>query len=400
MGAIGGVVDFRKSNIDFSEFNTVRNAQVLRGRSGSVGYLDSGIGLFYNSDGVLKSEQPIFSERRGYKSSLVIDSFLCDVGFVMESYRTHGVEFVGMLNFPFSLALYDGERRMLILARDKKGKKPLYYSLMAGKVLFSSEPKGILSAKKENLRVDVNILSSYLTSPVGIYNASDIYMDIFEVRRGECILFTELGMSKFFYRENTEKKMSGRALFKFNDNIIEPFFDIESANIFSSLEDSLVAFDIPQFDIYMPSVCNVFSKADENNSVFRFADYLRRQNVSYSYERDDRFSAFYGKIGMGVMQKNDNQEYEQTEMQNQYILDVLLEAFFSLDKNDILFLRKIFGDTKMNCLLSFFDKKNIKKEDTALAARILGMIYQTIEWSKLRKLEFISEDKKIFSYAN
>ena len=54
----------------------------------------------------------------------------------------------------------------------------------------------------------------------------------------------------------------------------------------------------------------------------------------------------------------------------------------------------------MNCLLSFFDKKNIKKEDTALAARILGMIYQTIEWSKLRKLEFISEDKKIFSYAN
>ena len=87
-------------------------------------------------------------------------------------------------------------------------------------------------------------------------------------------------------------------------------------------------------------------------------------------------------------------------MQNQYILDVLLEAFFSLGKNDILFLRKIFGDSKMNCLLSFFDKKNIKKEDTAFVVRILGMIYQTIEWSKLRKLEFISEDNKKFYYTN
>ena len=226
----------------------------------------------------------------------------------MEAYRTHGVEFVGMLEFAFSLALYDGERRMLILARDKKGKKPLYYSLMAGKVLFSSEPKGILSAKKGNLRVDANILSSYLTSPVGIYNASDIYSDIFEVRCGECILFTEFGMSKFFYRENTEKKISRRASLKFSDNIIEPFFDIEQSDIFSSLEDSLVAFDIPQFDIYMPGICNIFSKADENNSMFRFADYIKRQNVSYSYEREDRLSAFYGKIGVGVMQKNDRYE--------------------------------------------------------------------------------------------
>lgn len=404
MGAIGGIVDFRNCNIDFSVFNSMRRAETLRGRKGSVAYLDSGVGMFYNSDEIFKSEQPIISKRRGYNTSLVIDSPLFDGRLALEGYRAYGVEFVGMLDISFALALYDSERRMLLLARDKKGKKPLYYTLKEGKVYFSSEAKGILEIRKQSVNVNRQILSAHLTSPIGIYGAADIYTDVFEVRCGECILFTDLGMSKFFYRENSHKKITSKASLKFNERAVEPFFEVDRDIVLSSLEDSLIAFDIPQFDSYMPSLCQLFSKADkEQNKVFQFKDLQKRQSLSYSYEREDRLSAFYGKAGVGVMVKGDESEYENIGNEKIKLVQILTDAFFSIDRNGMLLLRKIFGDAKMNYLLCIFDKNfenKKRKEDTEFIIRILGMIYQTIELSKLRELEFLPEEKKMYSYVS
>ena len=389
MGAIGGIVDFRNSNVDFSTLNGIRRALSLRGRGESVAYLDSGIGMFYNSDGIFESKQPILSERRGYKTSLVIDSPFLDGESVIEAYRVNGVEFIGMIGESFAIALYDAERRMLLLARDKKGKKPLYYSAKSGKVLFSSEPKGLLGVKKGATRVNKDVLSSHLTSPVGIYGASDIYPDIFEVRRGECILFSEFGMSKFFYRENTSKKISSRKRIKKEDAVIEPFCDINEQTVLSSLDDMLIAFDIPQFDIYMPSLCALFSNSDNKNAVFQFKDYVKRHSLSYSFEREDRLNSFYGKFGVGVMTKLDEAEIECIYNEAKVILRILTDEFFSLDRNDMLFVRRIFGDTKMNCLMSIFDRGKERKEDTEHIVRILGMIYQVVELSKIRELELL-----------
>ena len=64
MGAIGGIVDFRNSNINFNALNAIQASQVLRGRGRSVAYLDCGIGMLYNADEFSCGGQPIFSERR------------------------------------------------------------------------------------------------------------------------------------------------------------------------------------------------------------------------------------------------------------------------------------------------------------------------------------------------
>lgn len=395
MGAIGGIVDFRNGNIDFSAFNAISKAQILRGRKSSVAYVDSNVGMFYNSDGYFESEQPVLSERRGYKASLVVDSYFLDGRLAMEGYRAYGVEFIGMLDVPFALAIYDAERRMLLLARDKKGKKPLFYCIRAGKVYFSSEPKGILAIQTQSVRISGTALSAHLTSPVGIYSASDIYSDVFEVRSGECILFTELGMSKFFYRENLRKKISSKTLFKVNERPLVANFDIKKSIVFSALEDALIAFDMPQFDIFMPSLCQLFLNVDISrdnnikNGIFEFKDFQKIQSLSYSYQRDDRLSAFYGKIGVSVIAKTDD-EQEQIEKMKNDLIEILTEAFFLIDKDGIVFLRKIFGDTKFNYLLAVFDKKEKRKEDTELIIRILGMIYQTVELSKIRFIEICS----------
>src|SRR5687768_4149316 len=46
----------------------------------------------------------------------------------------------------FALALWDGRRRRLVLARDPFGKKPLYYWHDAHRLVFASEIKGLLAA--------------------------------------------------------------------------------------------------------------------------------------------------------------------------------------------------------------------------------------------------------------
>lgn len=53
-------------------------------------------------------------------------------------YEDHGTDFVRMLRGPFAIALWDARRGRLVLARDRLGEKPLYYSHRDGTTIFSS----------------------------------------------------------------------------------------------------------------------------------------------------------------------------------------------------------------------------------------------------------------------
>jgi hypothetical protein len=174
------------------------------------------------------------------------------------------------------------------------------------------------------------------------------------------------------------------------EKAIEPNFDVDSLNIFSSLDDTLIAFDIPQFDVYIPSLCKLFASENENK-IFKFVDPLKRHNIAYSYEREDRLNSFYGKKGIGVMSMASEHEYECAESVRVKMIELLKESFFSFERDDALLLRKILGDAKMHFLMSAFNKKDIKKENTDQLIRILGMLYQTVEWSKIRELDLVFE---------
>lgn len=74
----------------------------------------------------------------------------------------------------FAISLWDREQRVLTLARDRMGEKPLYYGEVDGRLLFGSELKALQAVAESRLRIDTDALAefmrfSYIPSPQTIY---------------------------------------------------------------------------------------------------------------------------------------------------------------------------------------------------------------------------------------
>ena len=70
-----------------------------------------------------------------------------DTEVIVHSYEQYGEGFTSRLNGMFAIALWDAPNKKLVLARDRMGIKPLYYTMQNGGLLFASEIKGILQAQ-------------------------------------------------------------------------------------------------------------------------------------------------------------------------------------------------------------------------------------------------------------
>src|SRR5579864_1908760 len=68
-----------------------------------------------------------------------------DTEVIVHLYEELGADCVKKLRGMFAIALYDECKRSLLLARDRLGKKPLYYAFDRGTLYFGSEIKTILS---------------------------------------------------------------------------------------------------------------------------------------------------------------------------------------------------------------------------------------------------------------
>ncbi len=118
---------------------------------------DESVWLVFNGEIYNFRELRPLLEGRGYRFRTRSDSEV-----LLRAYEAFGEACVDHLRGMFAFAVWDRRRRRLLLARDRLGKKPLYYRHRNGLLLFASEIKALLSHPDVGRDVDAEVLHHYL----------------------------------------------------------------------------------------------------------------------------------------------------------------------------------------------------------------------------------------------
>jgi asparagine synthase (glutamine-hydrolysing) len=109
-----------------------------------------------------------------------------DTETIVHLYEEYGIDFVHHLRGMFGIALWDTNRRRLILARDRIGEKPLYYSWDGKRLLFGSEIKAILQDKHKR-HVNPQAVCDFLAAGY-VAGAQTFYGDISKLPPGHLLV--------------------------------------------------------------------------------------------------------------------------------------------------------------------------------------------------------------------
>jgi asparagine synthase (glutamine-hydrolysing) len=86
----------------------------------------------------------------------------CDTEVIVHLYEEHDLAFAERLRGMFAIAIWDGRRGRLVLARDRFGIKPLYYREGGGELVFASELKALMRLPDLDRELDPRALESFL----------------------------------------------------------------------------------------------------------------------------------------------------------------------------------------------------------------------------------------------
>ena len=84
-----------------------------------------------------------------------------DIETIVPFYERFGPDAVARLEGMFGLAIWDETRRRLVLARDRAGEKPMFWTEVEGELRFASEIQALLEFPDQQRRVNRKALSLY-----------------------------------------------------------------------------------------------------------------------------------------------------------------------------------------------------------------------------------------------
>jgi len=171
--------DQQRANAEIVKMTT---SLAHRGPDDSGYYIDDRVALGHRRLSIIDlktGHQPMFSEDgrtcvvfngeiynfAGIRSELLVKghrfSSNSDTETIIHAYEEWGEECVQRLRGMFAFAIWDSVKKVLFIARDRLGKKPLFYAQYGGKFVFASEMKAILIDPGFNRTLDDEGLSSY-----------------------------------------------------------------------------------------------------------------------------------------------------------------------------------------------------------------------------------------------
>lgn len=121
-----------------------------------------------------------------------------DTEVIVHLYEEYGDDFVSYLNGQFAIALWDENRKRLLLIRDRVGIHPLFYSQQQGRLVFASEVKAMLPVFHNAPSLNAMALDQIMTfwAPVA---PETIFEGVYQVLPGEMIIATGASLTKQRY---------------------------------------------------------------------------------------------------------------------------------------------------------------------------------------------------------
>lgn len=212
MCGISGIFNLRaNSSIDSHLLKHINRTQSHRGPDDEGYFIDGYVGLGHRRLSIIdlnSGQQPIFNEDHSvcvvFNGEIYnFESLVAELSHLGHRFSTHsdtevivhaweewGEHCINRFRGMFTFALWDRNKRQLLIARDRLGKKPLYYTqTSSGQLVFGSELKVVLSHPDvdKTLRSEMAeeyFMYGYIPDP---YSA---YKNVFKLNPGHFMLLT------------------------------------------------------------------------------------------------------------------------------------------------------------------------------------------------------------------
>ncbi len=170
--------------ISASRLDLMTDSMVHRGPDDRGTYSTAGIALGVRRLSIVDVEgghQPVFNEdssivaiqngelynhdavRTDLRARGHVLSTRCDTEILPHLYERDGQRFPAAIHGKFAVALWDDRQRRAVLARDRLGVKPLYWSHVGDLVFFASELKSLLASNLISSELDLEAVDLFLT---------------------------------------------------------------------------------------------------------------------------------------------------------------------------------------------------------------------------------------------
>lgn len=246
MCGIAGFTRYFDPTGDLSSLERMGDRIAHRGPDAHGEYLDEGIGLCHRRLSIIDlstaGNQPMFSEdgnlvivfngeiynylelrkdleKKGYEFKSKTDTEV-----ILALYQFEGFRCLDKLFGMFAIALWDKHKQELFLARDRLGKKPLYYYHDQKKFVFGSEIKAILEIETVPKEIRHDAIYDFFVYQY-VPESKSIFNNIHKLKPGHFLTINKNGVNVKQYWDVTFKTQTTSS----EDEISEGLFDIVDA---------------------------------------------------------------------------------------------------------------------------------------------------------------------------
>jgi len=243
MCGIAGLVEFENQVADLSTLmEKMGDAIRHRGPDASGVYSDSSVGLVHRRLSIIDlnetGSQPMSSPSGRFvivfngeiynfkilRSQLEEEGIsfngTSDTEVLIALYEKYGSDCLSMLNGMFAIAVWDKKEQSLFLARDRLGKKPLYYYYDQKKFLFASEIKAILCDEAVDRTLRSDAIKDYFFYQY-VPDPKTIFKNIQKLRPGHWLRFDRSGIVQTQYWDLSFVKSHGGSQVQIEEDLVE-----------------------------------------------------------------------------------------------------------------------------------------------------------------------------------